>query len=170
MLETREQLLFQDNEDDGVIGKILGNLKVISKIGEGGMGVVYLAEHQTLRKKFAVKSLLTTLTEDSGFRDRFYQEAVNHASLDHPNIVQATDFFEQDGQFFFVMEYVKGKGLDELITQSKKLTEKEILHIFKGILRGLNFAHSKGVIHRDIKPSNVIVDESSRARITDFGI
>ena len=153
-----------------MIGKKLGNLTVLSKIGEGGMGVVYLAEHQTLRKKFAVKSLLTTLTEDSGFRDRFYQEAVNHASLDHPNIVQATDFFEQDGQFFFVMEYVKGKGLDELITQSKKLTEKEILHIFKGILRGLNFAHSKGVIHRDIKPSNVIVDESQRARITDFGI
>jgi serine/threonine protein kinase len=154
----------------GVIGKVLGNLKIISKIGQGGMGVVYLAEHLTLKKKFAVKCLTAAMTEDPGFRERFYQEAVNHASLDHPNIVHATDFFEEDGEFFFVMEYIKGQGLDELIQKPVKQTEKEILQIFKGILSGLNFAHSKGVIHRDIKPSNVIIDESGRSRITDFGI
>lgn len=153
-----------------MIGKVLGNLKIVSKIGEGGMGVVYLAEHITLKKRFAVKSLTAKFTEDSGFRDRFYKEAVNHALLDHQNIVQATDFFEQDGQYFFVMEYVSGHGLNDLIKKAGKLSEREALQLFKDILRGLNFAHSKGVIHRDIKPSNVIVDEAGRARITDFGI
>jgi eukaryotic-like serine/threonine-protein kinase len=153
-----------------VIGKVLGNLKIVSKIGEGGMGVVYLAEHITLKKRFAVKSLTASLTEDTGFRKRFYQEAVKQALLDHQNIVQATDFFEEGGQYFFVMEYVSGQGLNELIKKAGKLSEQEALRIIKEILRGLNFAHSKGVIHRDIKPSNVIVDEAGRARITDFGI
>ena len=153
-----------------MIGKVLGNLKIVSKIGEGGMGVVYLAEHITLKKRFAVKSLTAKFTEDSGFRDRFYKEAVNHALLDHQNIVQATDFFEEDGQYFFVMEYVSGQGLNDLIKKAGKLPEREALQFIKDILRGLNFAHSKGVIHRDIKPSNVIVDEAGRARITDFGI
>jgi serine/threonine protein kinase len=155
--------------DVSVIGKTLGNLRIVSKIGEGGMGVVYLAEHIALKKRFAVKCLTAALTENPGFRERFYQEAVSHASLDHPNIVHATDFFEEGGQFFFVMEYVNGQGLNDLI-KMEKLTEKETLSIFKGILSGLDFAHSKGVIHRDVKPSNVIVDEAGRARITDFGI
>lgn len=153
-----------------MIGKILGNLKIVSKLGEGGMGVVYLAEHITLKKYFAVKSLAAALTQNPGFSERFYQEAVHHASLDHPNIVHVTDYFAEEGQFFFVMEYVNGLGLNELIKKKGKLTEKETLSIFKGILSGLDFAHSKGVIHRDVKPSNVIIDESGRARITDFGI
>ena len=153
-----------------MIGKILGNLKIVSKLGEGGMGVVYLAEHLTLKKHFAVKSLAATLTKNPGFSERFHQEAVHHASLDHPNIVHVTDYFAEEGRFFFVMECVNGQGLDDLIQKKGKLTEKETLSIFKGILSGLDFAHNKGVIHRDVKPSNVIVDELGRARITDFGI
>ncbi|GJL76837.1 serine/threonine-protein kinase [Nitrosomonas sp.] len=153
-----------------MIGKALGNLKIVSKIGEGGMGVVYLAENIQLNNRFAVKSLAVTLTQDSGFRERFKKEALNQALLSHPNIVQAIDFFDEDGQFFLVMEYVNGQGLNELIKKTGKLSEEEALRILKDILRGLNFAHSKGVIHRDIKPSNVIVDEDGRARITDFGI
>ncbi|MGR9088601.1 MAG: serine/threonine protein kinase [Gammaproteobacteria bacterium] len=153
-----------------MIGKILGNLKIVAKIGEGGMGAVYLAEHLSLKKRFAVKCLTARLTDEPGFRERFYQEAVNHALLDHQNIVQATDFFDEGGEFFLVMQYVSGQGLNELIKKHGKLNEEEALRVIKDILRGLNFAHSKGVIHRDIKPSNVIVDESGRARITDFGI
>jgi serine/threonine protein kinase len=84
-----------------MIGKSLGNLRIVSELGRGGMGVVYLAEHKTLNKKFAVKSLSPQLTEDAQFRERFYQEARNQALLDHPNIVQATDFFEENRQFFF---------------------------------------------------------------------
>ena len=153
-----------------MIGKMLGNLKIISKIGEGGMGVVYLAENLQLNNRFAVKSLTLKLTDNPGFRERFRKEALNQALLSHPNIVQAIDFYDENEQFFLVMEYVSGQGLDQLIKQAGKLPEEDALRIFKDILRGLNFAHSKGVIHRDIKPSNVIVDEDGRARITDFGI
>ncbi len=153
-----------------MIGKTLGNLKIISEIGRGGMGVVYLAEHKTLDKKFAVKSLSPALTEDFQFRERFYQEARNQALLDHPNIVQATDFFEDNQQFFFVMEYVDGSDLGEIIRTRGKLPEDEALAIFKLILEGLDYAHNKGIIHRDVKSPNVIIDASGRPRITDFGI
>ena len=153
-----------------MIGKTIGNLRIISEIGKGGMGVVYLAEHMTLKKKFAVKSLSSELTQDPQFRERFYQEAQNQALLDHPNIVQATDFFEENRQFFFVMEYVDGQDLGELIRTKGNLQEKEALSIFKDILQGLNLAHDKGIIHRDVKPSNILIDKSGRARIMDFGI
>lgn len=153
-----------------MIGKTIGNLRIISEIGRGGMGVVYLAEHMTLKKKFAVKSLSSELTQDPQFRERFYQEAQNQALLDHPNIVQATDFFEENRQFFFVMEYVDGQDLGELIRTKGNLQEKEALSILKDILQGLNLAHDKGIIHRDVKPSNILIDKSGRARIMDFGI
>jgi len=153
-----------------MIGKTIGNLKIVSEIGEGGMGVVYMAEHVTLPKKFAVKCLSPALTRNAHFRDRFYQEAQNQALLDHPNIVQVTDFLETDDFFFLVMEYVDGKELDEHIAEKGKMSEQEVLSIFKDVLNGLNFAHSKGIIHRDIKPPNILVDNSGRVRIMDFGI
>ena len=124
-----------------MIGRTVGHLRIISEIGKGGMGVVYLAEHMTLEKKFAVKNLSPELTEDPQFRERFYHEARNQALLDHPNIVQATDFFEKNGQFFFVMEYVDGQDLGELIRKKGNLSEEEASSILKDILEGLNLAH-----------------------------
>jgi serine/threonine protein kinase len=110
------------------------------------------------------------LSSDPQFRSRFYGEARKQAILDHPNIVQVTDFFEAEGQFFLVMEYVDGRDLSKLIKAKGKLPEDEALPIFQDVLRGLAFAHSKGLIHRDIKPSNVLIDGQGRARIMDFGI
>ena len=153
-----------------MIGSTIRNLQIISKLGEGGMGVVYLAEHIFLKKRFAVKCLSTTLSLEPQFRERFFREAQNQALISHPNIVQATDFFEEGGQYFLVMEYVEGKELGELIKSKGKLSEAEALPLFKNILEGLGFAHNKGVIHRDMKPSNILIDETGRARITDFGI
>ena len=153
-----------------MIGKTIEKYKIMSEIGKGGMGIVYLAEHVHLGRRFAVKCLAPQLTGDRRFSERFHQEARKQAQLGHPNIVQATDFFEQDGQFFLVMEYVDGQGLDEMIENRRKLPEKEALSIFKDVLDGLNFAHSRGVIHRDIKPSNILVDRGGRAKIMDFGI
>lgn len=153
-----------------MIGTTIRSLKIISKLGEGGMGVVYLAEHIILKKRFAVKSLSTALSGEPQFRERFFREAQNQALISHPNIVQAVDFFEEKGQYFLVMEYVEGKELGELIKSEGKLSEQEALSLFKDILAGLSFAHKKGVIHRDMKPSNILIDETGRARITDFGI
>jgi serine/threonine protein kinase len=162
-----------------MIGKTLGNLRIISELGKGGMGVVYLAEHTKLGKRFAIKSLSPSLSHDSHFRERFYREATNQALLNHPNIVQVTDFFEDVGQFFLVMEYVDGQDLSKLIKARGQLEEKDALSILKDVLRGLEFAHRlpvdnrgshKSMIHRDIKPSNILIDKSGIARIMDFGI
>ncbi len=153
-----------------MIGTILGNFRIVSEIGKGGMGVVYLAEHLELPKRCAVKSLSRELSGDPSFRKRFYDEAQKQALLDHPNIVQITDFFEKEGQFFLVMEYVDGEDLSHKIKSRGRLPESEALAIFRDILKGLRFAHAKGLVHRDMKPSNVRIDASGRARIMDFGI
>ncbi len=153
-----------------MISKTIGNLKIISEIGKGGMGIVYLAEHIHLKTQFAAKCLAPELTRNPQFHERFFQEARSQAMLEHPNIVQVRDFFEQDGQFFLIMEYIDGQVLDEIIESKGKLPEKEALAIFKESLDALNFAHSKGVIHRDIKPSNILVSKNNRAYIMDFGI
>jgi serine/threonine protein kinase len=153
-----------------MIGKILHDFRIISEVGEGGMGVVYLAEHTRLPRRFAIKSLSRALSNDPHFHQRFYQEARNQALLDHPNIVQVTNFFEEGGQYFLVMDYVDGQDLSKLIRTRGKLSPNDALDIFKDILSGLGFAHSKGIIHRDMKSSNVLIDKSGRVRITDFGI
>ncbi|MGH8531939.1 MAG: serine/threonine protein kinase [Gammaproteobacteria bacterium] len=153
-----------------MIGRTIRNYRIVSELGKGGMGVVYLAEHINLPRRFVVKSLAPALTQDPEFLERFYQEAQNQAMLAHPAIVQATDYFEDSGEFFLVMEFVDGQALDAMISARGSLPESEALSIFRGVLEGLGFAHRKGVIHRDVKPSNILVDQSGRARITDFGI
>jgi serine/threonine protein kinase len=156
--------------DNPMLGRTLRSFRIVSEIGEGGMGVVYLAEHVTLPRRFAIKCLSRALSGDPNFRQRFYEEAQKQALLDDPSIVQVTDFFEEAGEFFLVMEYVDGQDLSRLIKAKGRLTESEARPIFREILRGLAFAHAKGLVHRDIKPSNVLVDKSGRARIMDFGI
>ena len=156
--------------ESAMIGRVMGNFRITSEIGKGGMGVVYLAEHVSLRKRFAIKSLSQSLSGDPNFRRRFFDEAQRQAGLDNPNIVQVTDFFEESGEFFLVMEYVDGQDLSRLITAKGHLTESETLPIFRDILKGVGFAHANGLVHRDIKPSNVLVDKGGRARIMDFGI
>jgi serine/threonine protein kinase len=153
-----------------MIGKTLRNFRIVSKIGEGGMGIVYLAEHVELPKRFAIKSLSQALSRDPNFRKRFYEEAQKQALLNDPNIVQVTDFFEEEGQFFLVMEYVDGQDLSHVIKSRGKMAQSEAVSIFRDILQGLGFAHDQGIVHRDMKPSNVLIDKSGRARIMDFGI
>lgn len=153
-----------------MIGKMIGQLKVVSRLGKGGMGEVYLVEHMLLNKRFAVKVLSPQLTSDPEFSERFYHEATNQALLNHPNIVDVTDFIKQDEQYFMVMEYVDGHNVDELIKEKGRLSEQEALTILKEVLEGLGFAHSKGLIHRDMKPSNIRVDSSGHVKILDFGV
>ena len=153
-----------------MIGKTIRDLKILSQIGKGGMGVVYLAEHVRLEKKFAVKCLTPQLTSNPQFVERFDKEAKAQARLSHQNIVQISDFFENEGQFYLVMEYVDGDSLEDVIKRRHALPEKEALSLFKDILGGLNYAHSKGIIHRDIKPSNILLTKDGTAKIMDFGI
>ncbi len=144
--------------------------KIVSQIGEGGMGKVFLADDLMLDRKVAIKMLDPLLLKDSLLIERFKQEAKLQASLLHSNIVALHNFFEENGNLFMVMEYAKGITLKELISKTGPIPEDRASNIFKQILEGVDFAHKRGIVHRDIKPSNIIVDENDNTKILDFGI
>lgn len=158
------------NERLNIVGKVIDNkFKVIREISCGGMGVVYEAEHLQLKKRFAIKSILPEFTQNPNFHKRFDQEAKTQALLQHANIVQVTDFIKENGQFYMVMEYIKGQGLNDLIRENK-INEEDMLSYIKDVLKGLDHAHRKGIIHRDIKSSNIMITQDKTAKIMDFGI
>jgi serine/threonine protein kinase len=155
-----------------MIGEVVGNFRIVSKIGEGGMGVVYLAEHVDVPTvRCAIKSLSDTLSTDPLFHERFRQEIDNQAKLgSHANVVRVTDVVERRGRIFLLMDYVEGPDLGKWIKSKGKLSQKEALGLFRGILAGMAHAHSKGIIHRDIKPANILIEQGRSARINDFGL
>ena len=161
-----------DIQDD-LIGKTVhDSYNIVSRIGEGGMGRVYLAEHaRVTERRYAVKVLKRELTQNPKFMNQFFEEARHQAQLSHPNVVQMTDYFKEGEDYFLVLDYVEGHSLAEMIDSSHgPLPQKQALQIFKGILGALNSAHEKAILHRDIKASNVMIDGSGRALLTDFGI
>ena len=154
-----------------MIGNLLLNkYKILSELGEGGISKVYLAEHVMLKRKYAVKMLADHLLRTPGFKDRFFKEGLAQAQLQHDNIVQVIDYIEENGKTFLLMDYIEGECLDQLINRKGKLSESVCIQIMSDILVALNFAHKNGVIHRDIKPSNIIISNSGRAKLMDFGI
>jgi serine/threonine protein kinase len=154
-----------------MIGSSVLNYKIISVIGEGGMGIVYLAEHQTLRRKAAIKMLNPYLATNIEIKARFHNEALILAKLNHNNIVVLYDLAEFDNSLFLIMEYVEGTALDIMLKHSPHpIDEKRCLNIFKKILSGFSYAHQKGIIHRDIKLSNIILQPDDVPKILDFGI
>ena len=149
----------------------LSGYKILKKIGSGGMGDVYLAEHEKLEKKVAIKSLHKNLATDPSFKERFSQEAKTHSKLDHPNIVKLLDYKEQKDDLFLIMEYVDGKQLDEHIKKvSGPIPEKDLTALFTQLLDAIGYSHKKGLVHRDIKPSNIMIDKEGRIKVLDFGI
>ena len=151
-------------------GQLLGRYRIDSVIGRGGMGTVYLARDTKLERQVAIKVLHPKFgfaTEDTNL---LLNEARLVAKLSHRSIVPVFDVgTNADGSLFFVMEYVPGVTLDELIKQ-RSITRDSAIEISIHISQALAYAHSMGVAHRDIKPANIIIDESGNARITDFGL
>jgi len=152
-----------------MIGTVIREYRILSEIGEGGMGKVYLAEHSILGK-FAVKALAPQLIKNQQFRERFITEAKAQFALKHDNIVQLQTVMEEGDHLLLVMEYIDGESLEHLIHRRGAIPEKEALPIFKNALKGLDYAHRRGVIHRDIKPSNILLTKDGLAKIMDFGI
>jgi len=154
-----------------MLNQQIQNYKIISILGEGGMGAVYLAKHITIQRKVAVKMLHSQLTKNESLRQRFQNEAVLMAKLHHPNIVGLIDFFEQDGNLFLIMEYVEGIGLDDFIKNlSTPVSIERGKNIMLQVLNGFAYAHSNGIIHRDVKPSNILITKNDEVKILDFGI
>jgi len=144
--------------------------KIINKIGEGGMGEVYLAEDENLGRQVAIKMLAPELMRNAELVERFKQEARLQASLIHPNIVALHTFFTHENMLYMVMEYAQGITLKELIKQKGKLEENTAKHIILQILEGVGYAHQLGIVHRDLKPSNIMVNKNGNIKIMDFGI
>ncbi|HEX4966513.1 MAG TPA: protein kinase [Thermoanaerobaculia bacterium] len=153
-----------------MLGQEIGNWRIESQIGEGGMGTVYLARHKTLGTPAALKVLAHTLSRDPKFRERFIREARAQAQLRHPGIAQVMDFIEQGEDLFLVIEYLPGGTLAERLEHNSKVTPMTALSWVQQSLSALDYAHQHGVIHRDIKPSNLMFDEAGRPKVVDFGI
>ncbi|MBK7377953.1 MAG: serine/threonine-protein kinase [Ignavibacteriales bacterium] len=152
-----------------MINKIISHYKIISQLGQGGMGVLYLAEDLELNRKAVLKFLPPELINDPEINLRFKREAQSAGSLSHPNIVTIYDVGVHENKTFMAMEYVEGKTLRELI-KSDELTIERITDISVQTCEGLNEAHSKGITHRDIKPENILIDEKGKVKIVDFGL
>jgi serine/threonine protein kinase/Flp pilus assembly protein TadD len=149
-----------------MIGQTVSHYRILEKLGEGGMGAVYLAEDLHLARRVAVKFLTST---DRHYRARFIREARAVSALNHPNIAMVHDYGETaDNQPFIVMEYVKGKSLSELLEEG--LTLRRSIEIISSIAEALGEAHEQGIVHRDIKPSNVLVNERGNVKVLDFGL
>ena len=152
-----------------MIGKTVSGYKVLEQLGEGGMGAVYLAEELNLRRKVALKFLLTKYVSEDGARERFIREAQSAAALNHPNIVTVYGFGEYEDTYYIAMEHVAGQSLDQII-KNHTLSVDEAIDVALQLCDGLSEAHQAGIVHRDIKPRNVLVDLKKRVKILDFGI
>ena len=149
-----------------MIGQTVSHYRIIEKLGEGGMGVVYLAEDQHLARRVAIKFLTST---DHHYRARFIREARAVSGLTHPNIAIVHDYGETEtGQPFLVMEFVRGKSLSELLDEG--LTLRRSVEIVSSIAEALAEAHHHGIVHRDIKPSNILVNQRGQVKVLDFGL
>jgi len=157
------------------IGDIEGRYRIIEKVGVGGMGTVYRAEHEVLRRQVALKVLRTELLQDSMAMARFEQEARACAALTHPNLVSVYDCgINSLSQPYLVMEFLEGRSLMELVKEQGPFNLDQFFKIFLDVCEGLHYAHANGVIHRDLKPSNIILCDDPRGgkitKIVDFGV
>lgn len=159
-----------------LIGMILDNrYRIISKLGEGGMGSVYAAEHILLKKGVAIKVLRYDLARKDDVVRRFQNEAIAASRIGHENIIEVTDFGKTpDGSVYFVMEHLNGAALADIIQKSGSIPQKRAIPILLQITRALSIAHSQGIIHRDLKPENIVLidkpDRKDFVKILDFGI
>jgi eukaryotic-like serine/threonine-protein kinase len=151
------------------IGKVLGHYRIVEQIGAGGIGVVYRAHDERLRRDVAVKILAAGTLADDAARKRFHKEALTLSRLNHPNIAIVFDFDSQDGIDFLVTEYISGTTLDAKIA-GIALPEKEIVSLATQFSQGLEAAHQSGIIHGDLKPSNLLITADARVKILDFGL
>jgi eukaryotic-like serine/threonine-protein kinase len=152
-----------------VIGRAIGQYRILSKLGSGGMGVVYEAEDTLLGRHVAVKFLPPDLSQSTGALERFLQEARSASALNHPNICTIYNVEQHDGEWMIVMELLQGQTLDGII-QERSLKTGEMLDISIQIAEALDAAHQHGIIHRDVKPSNIFVTSRGVAKVLDFGL
>src|SRR5437660_1787762 len=153
-----------------VAGTRVGRYEIRSKIGEGGMGEVYLAEDSQLRRRVALKVLPEDLAANQDRMRRFVQEAQAAAALNHPNIAHIYEISEVDGLNFIAMEFIEGRTLRDYLHDNKTEDLPRVLRHLQHVAEGLAKAHAAGIVHRDLKPDNVMITRDGHAKILDFGL
>ena len=158
------------------IGHTIGNYKITAKLGEGGMGVVYLAEHPVIGKKEAMKAIHPELSKNSDVVSRFVTEAKAVNQIGHEHIVDIADFGNTpDGEFYFVMEYLQGESLSDRLRRETRIDVDAALSVSAQIADALNASHEQGIIHRDLKPENIFLCNNRGpgrdfVKVLDFGL
>jgi serine/threonine protein kinase len=151
-------------------GFTIGKYRILERLGIGGMGSVFLCEDRSLRRRVAVKVLPPKIAKDPAALARFHREAQVVGVLDHPNIVHALDFCEDDNLYYLVMEFIDGISLQEIVEKTGPLDPTRAAHYVRQAAEGLQHAHEAGLVHRDIKPGNVLVDRGGVVKILDLGL
>jgi len=148
----------------------LGHYDIVSELGRGGMGVVYKGYEASLNRYVAIKVLADSLAHDASVKERFLREARSMASLNDPHIIQIYFIGDDEGQTYFVMEFVDGESLGSVLKREGKLKPEQVAKIIFQTAQGLAAAHDRGVIHRDVKPGNLMLSGRGMVKIADFGI
>ncbi len=147
-----------------------GPFTITKKLGEGGMGVVYLAQRQSDRAVVALKLLPQRFSEDSNAVKRFEREAKIAIALDHPNLIKGYEYGQVNDRWYFAMEYVNGKVVGRLIAEHIALEERFTIQVATQIAQALQATHEAGIVHRDIKPDNIIIGYTGVAKLMDLGL
>ena len=157
-----------------IVGSTVGHYRILAPLGEGGMGAVFLAEHDVIGRKAAIKVLHPLVAKDDEAVSRFFMEARTVNQIRHPNIVEVTDFGTENGQPFIVMEYLEGETLSSRLNREGKFEPLGAVHVVRQIASALGAAHDRGVVHRDLKPGNIMLlnhpDYPDFVKVLDFGI
>lgn len=155
---------------DQRIGTEIAGFRIQEELGRGGMGVVYLAEQSSPRRRVALKILSPDLARDPAFRERFTRESEAAASVEHPNVIPVHASGESDGVLYIAMRYIQGEDLATLIHREGPLPSGRAVSICSQIAEALDEAHEVGLVHRDVKPGNILVARGDRAYLSDFGL
>ena len=160
---------------DPFVGRVLAErYHMLKRLGEGGMGRVYLAEHVKMNRQCAVKVMNSTLVNDDESAQRFAREASNAARIIHPNVAAVFDYGESDGVVYLVMEYVDGEPVNRILERETVMTPNRAVDIARQVAEALVSAHELGIVHRDLKPDNIIIAPAKNgrevAKVVDFGI
>ncbi|MEP7346887.1 MAG: protein kinase, partial [Gemmatimonadaceae bacterium] len=168
--------LVAENPNESLLGAIIADrYHILEKLGEGGMGEVYLAEHVRIKRKVAVKVMRRWMSADAVALGRFHREAENASQISHTNVATIYDFGETaDGMVYFAMEYVDGEPLSEILKRDQRVGVIRACHIVRQTADALGAAHALGILHRDLKPDNVMIGKTrvgtDHIKIVDFGI
>jgi serine/threonine protein kinase len=149
---------------------LISHYRILSKLGEGGMAQVYLAQDMKLGRRVAIKFLPPETSKDPQARKRLVREAQAAATLEHQNICAVYEVGESDGHTFIVMQYVEGKTLHEFLNEQSPLDLPTVLSLAKEVADALAEAHSHGIVHRDLKPQNIMITRRKQAKVMDFGL